>query len=204
MSMTAHPKIDPDTGEGFAFRYGPMPPFLTFFRFNADGTKQPDVPIFSMTNPSFLHDFAITKKYAIFPEIQIGMNPMEMMAGGSPVGANPGKVPRLGVIPRYAKDESEMKWFDVPGFNIIHAINGWDEDDGDTIVLVAPNILSVEHTLERMDLIHASVEKVKIDLKTGMVSRHPVSTRNLDFAVINPAYCGKKNRYVLFEKFPRQ
>ncbi|CAI9771646.1 unnamed protein product [Fraxinus pennsylvanica] len=196
MSMTAHPKIDLDTKEAFAFRYGPMPPFLTFFRFNADGTKQPDVPIFSMTSPSFLHDFAITKKYAIFPEIQIGMNPMEMMAGGSPVGANPGKVPRLGVIPRYAKDESEMKWFDVPGFNIIHAINGWDEDDGDTIVLVAPNILSVEHTLERMDLIHASVEKVKIDLKTGMVSRHPVSTRNLDFAVINPAYVGKKNKYV--------
>lgn len=196
MSMTAHPKIDPDTGEAFAFRYGPMPPFLTFFRINADGTKQPDVPIFSMTSPSFLHDFAITKKYAIFPEIQIGMNPMEMLAGGSPVGANPGKVPRLGVIPRYAKDESEMRWFDVPGFNIVHAINGWDEDDGDTIVLVAPNILSVEHTLERMDLIHASVEKVKIDLKTGMVSRHPVSTRNLDFAVINPAYLGKKNKYV--------
>nr|WGJ61593.1 carotenoid cleavage dioxygenase 4 [Osmanthus fragrans] len=196
MSMTAHPKVDPDTGEAFAFRYGPMRPFLTFFRFNADGTKQPDVPIFSMTSPSLLHDFAITKKYAIFPEIQIGMNPMEMMAGGSPVGANPGKVPRLGVIPRYAKDESEMKWFDVPGFNIIHAINGWDEDDGDTIVLVAPNILSVEHTLERMDLIHASVEKVKIDLKTGMVSRHPVSSRNLDFAVINPAYVGKKNKYV--------
>ncbi|KAL2472232.1 putative carotenoid cleavage dioxygenase 4 [Abeliophyllum distichum] len=196
MSMTAHPKIDPDTGEAFAFRYGPMPPFLTFFRINADGTKQPDVPIFSMTSPSFLHDFAITKKYAIFPEIQIGMNPMEMMAGGSPVGTNPGKVPRLGVIPRYAKDESEMKWFDVPGFNIVHAINGWDEDDGDTIVLVAPNILSVEHTLERMDLIHASIEKVKIDLKTGMVSRHPVSTRNLDFAVINPSYLGKKNKYV--------
>ncbi|KAL2489818.1 putative carotenoid cleavage dioxygenase 4 [Forsythia ovata] len=196
MSMTAHPKIDPDTGEAFAFRYGPMPPFLTFFRINADGTKQPDIPIFSMTSPSFLHDFAITQKYAIFPEIQIGMNPMEMMAGGSPVGANPGKVPRLGVIPRYAKDESEMKWFDVPGFNIIHAINSWDEDDGDTIVLVAPNILSVEHTLERMDLIHASIEKVKIDLKTGMVSRHPVSTRNLDFAVINPSYLGKKNKYV--------
>ncbi|KAI3468523.1 hypothetical protein Pfo_025186 [Paulownia fortunei] len=196
MSMTAHPKIDPQTGETFAFRYGPVPPFLTFFRINANGEKQPDVPIFSMTNPSFLHDFAITKKYAIFNEIQIGMNPLEMMAGGSPVGANPGKVPRIGVIPRYAKDESEMRWFEVPGFNLIHAINAWDEDDGNTIVMVAPNILSVEHTMERMDLIHASIEKVKIDLKRGMVSRHPVSARNLDFAVINPAFVGKKHKYV--------
>lgn len=195
MSMTAHPKIDSDTGEAFAFRYGPMPPFLTYFRFNADGTKQPDVPIYSMVTPSFLHDFAITKKFAIFADIQIGMNPAEMIAGGSPVSADPAKVPRIGIIPRYAKDESEMRWFDVPGFNIIHAINAWDEED-DTIVLVAPNILSVEHTLERMDLIHASVEKVRIDLKTGMVSRHTMSARNLDFAVINPAYIGKKNKYV--------
>ncbi|KAL3498018.1 hypothetical protein ACH5RR_040750 [Cinchona calisaya] len=196
ISMTAHPKIDPETGEAFAFRYGPIPPFLTFFRIKSDGTKEPDVPIFSMTRPSFLHDFAITKNYAIFPEIQIVMNPLEMIAGGSTVGSDPGKVPRLGVIPRYAKDESEMQWFDVPGLNFIHAINAWDEDGGDSIVVVAPNILSVEHTLERMDLIHASVEKIRIDLKTGMVWRHPVSTRNLDFGVINPAYVGKKNKYV--------
>ncbi|KAM3397355.1 putative carotenoid cleavage dioxygenase 4, chloroplastic isoform X1 [Capsicum galapagoense] len=196
MSMTAHPKIDSETNEAFAFRYGPMPPFLSYFRVEPNGTKTPDVPIFSMTRPSFLHDFAITKKYAIFSDIQIGMNPIDLITGGSPVGADSGKIPRLGVIPRYAKDESEMKWFDVPGFNIIHAINAWDEDGGDTIVLVAPNILSVEHTLERMDMVHACVEKVKIDLKTGMVSRHPVSTRNLDFGIINPAYVGKKNKYV--------
>lgn len=194
MSMTAHPKIDPNTNEAFAFRYGPIPPFLTYFRFDANGKKQPDVPIFSMTSPSFLHDFAITKNYAIFAEIQLGMNPMEMIGGGSPVGSDPKKVSRLGIIPRYAKDESEMRWFDVPGFNIIHAINAWDEED--SIVIVAPNILSVEHTLERMDLVHALVEKVKIDFKTGIVTRNPMSARNLDFAVINQAYMGKKNKYV--------
>ncbi|XP_073135743.1 probable carotenoid cleavage dioxygenase 4, chloroplastic [Henckelia pumila] len=198
MSMTAHPKIDPETGETFAFRYGPMPPFLTFFRINSVGEKQADVPIFSMTSPSFLHDFAITKKYAIFNEIQIGMNPMEMISGGSPVGANPSKVPRIGVIPRYAADESQMKWFEVPGLNTIHAINAWDEesDEGNTIVLLAPNILSVEHTLERMDLIHASVEMVRIQLQTGFVSRFPLATWNLDFCVINPAFVAKKNKYV--------
>ncbi|KAL4346383.1 hypothetical protein GQ457_17G019570 [Hibiscus cannabinus] len=197
MSMTAHPKIDAETGEAFAFRYGPVPPYLTYFHFDANGNKKPDVPIFSMTRPSFLHDFAITNKYAIFADIQIGMNPMDMIfGGGSPVGADPAKVPRIGVIPRYAKDESEMRWFDVPGFNVIHAVNAWDEDEGNAIVMLAPNILSVEHTMERMELVHALVEKVRIDLRTGIVTRHPVSARNLDFAVLNPAYVGKKNRYV--------
>ncbi|KAM1082529.1 hypothetical protein ACFX15_020644 [Malus domestica] len=195
MSMTAHPKVDPETGEAFAFRYGPIPPFLTYFRFDSNGVKQPDVPIFSMVTPSFLHDFAITKKYAIFADIQIGMNLIDMITkGASPVGLDPSKVPRIGVIPRYAKDESEMRWFEVPGFNNVHAINAWDEEDA--IVMVAPNVLSAEHTMERMELVHSLVEKVRIDLKTGIVTRQPISTRNLDFALINPAYLGKKNQYV--------
>ncbi|KAJ7944000.1 putative 9-cis-epoxycarotenoid dioxygenase [Quillaja saponaria] len=196
MSMTAHPKIDPDTGETFAFRYGPMPPFLTYFRFDSNGAKQPDVPIFSMTSPSFLHDFAITKNYAVFADIQLGMNPMDMIMGGSPVGADPSKVCKIGIIPRYATDESEMKWFDVPGFNIIHAINAWEEDEGNSLVLVAPNILSIEHTLERLELVHALVEKVKINLSTGIVSRQPISARNLDFGVINQTYVGQRSKYV--------
>ncbi|GLT81013.1 hypothetical protein SLA2020_524210 [Shorea laevis] len=196
-SLTAHPKIDPETSETFAFQYGPVPPFLTYFYFDANGNKHPDVPIFSMTRPSFLHDFAITKNYAIFTDIQIGMNHMRKICReGSLMGYDPTKVPRLGFIPRYAKDESEMKWFDVPGFNLIHAINAWEEDDGNTVVMIAPNMLFIEHVLERVDLTHALVEKVTINLKTGLVKRDPISTRNLEFGVINPAYVGKKNKYV--------
>ncbi|KAK1286518.1 hypothetical protein QJS10_CPB20g01044 [Acorus calamus] len=193
--MTAHPKKDPETGEMFAFRYGPVPPFLTYFTLDSKGEKRPDVPIFSMRQPSFLHDFAITKKYALFCDIQLGMSPMDMIiGGGSPVGSDPAKVPRIGVLPRYATDESQMRWFDVPGFNMMHSINAWDDDD-DTIVLIAPNILMIEHALERMDLVHCSVERVKIDLKSGTVSRTPLSERNLDFGVINPDYLTKRNRY---------
>lgn len=112
------------------------------------------------------------------------------------MGADPAKVPRLGVIPKYAKNESDIRWVDVSGFNPIHAVNAWDEDDGDTIVLVAPNILSVEHTLERLDMIHASMEEVRINLRNSTATRVPLSTRNLDFSVMNQAYVGKKNRYV--------
>ncbi|KAK9121734.1 hypothetical protein Syun_019351 [Stephania yunnanensis] len=197
VSMTAHPKIDAQTNEVFAFRYGPIPPFLTYYHIDANSSKQPDVPIFSLTTPTFIHDFAITKKYAVFADIQIGINtnPMEMVLGsGSFVGSYPKKVSRIGVIPRYATDEKEMRWVEVPGFNMVHAINAWDEGE-DEIVMIAPNIISVEHTLERMELVHASVEKVRVNLKTGTVQRYPISARNLDFGVINPRFVGRKNRF---------
>ncbi|GAA0139223.1 oxygenase [Lithospermum erythrorhizon] len=200
-NMTAHPKTDPDTGEVFAFKYGGTSPYLTYFRFSPEGKKEPDVPISSIPGPSFIHDMAITKRYVIFPDIQVGINPnltpeILFSGVGSLVGPDPRKVPRIGVILRYSKDQSEMKWFDVPGFNILHATNAWDEDDGDSIVLIAPNILTFEHTLEDWDLFYSVMMKIKIDLKTGVISRQRLSSMNLEFGVINPAYVSKKNKYV--------
>ncbi|XP_024980367.1 probable carotenoid cleavage dioxygenase 4, chloroplastic [Cynara cardunculus var. scolymus] len=193
MRMTAHPKIDPVTKEAFGFRYSSISPFLTFFRFNEKGEKHADVPIFSMRSPCFLHDFAITKNYAIFSENQLKM---ELFGNGPLIKADLREVPRVGVIRRDAKDESKMKWFQVSGWNILHTINAWEEDGGDTVVMVATNILSIEHLLERMDLMHPSVEKLRINIKTGMVTRHPLSARNLELCVINPAFGTIKNRYI--------
>ncbi|XP_073146185.1 probable carotenoid cleavage dioxygenase 4, chloroplastic [Henckelia pumila] len=202
-TMTAHPKIDPETGEAFAFRQGItfMPPFLTYFKINERGEKQAEVPIFSLREPSLIHDFAVSKKYAIFPDTQIVMNPKNILKGMPAIGVDPKKVPRLGIIPRDAVDESEICWVETPGYNMVHAVNAWDESGGggggeETVVMVAPNVLSVEHMLDRMDLIHASLEIVEINLKEKMVKGRALSNSNLDFAVINPAYIGKKNRYI--------
>ncbi|KAJ0683603.1 putative oxidoreductase [Helianthus annuus] len=208
MNMTAHPKIDPATKEAFAFRYWTTRPYLTYFRFDAEGNKQPDVPINSMKHPSLTHDLAITQKYAIICDIQVRACPMNLVRGEPLVGVDPNKVPRIGVLPRYAADESNMKWFEVPGFNIFHAVNAWDETDeegGEVVVLVAPNIVSVEHFFERaVGQIHGSMEKVRVHLGTGVVSRHIMSTKNLEFPVINPAYIGKKNKYVYAAIFSDQ
>ncbi|GAV67600.1 RPE65 domain-containing protein [Cephalotus follicularis] len=151
MSMTAHPKMDPDTGETFAFRYN----------------------------------------------TQMTVKPIQMyLRGDSLIQSDPSKVPRIGIIPRYAKNGSELRWFEIPGFNNAHAINAWDEEDGEAIVMIAPNMLAIEHSFDRMELNHNLMEKVRVDLKTGTISRHPLSARNLDIAVINQGYIAKKNRYV--------
>lgn len=195
MSMTAHPKINPDTGELFAFRYSPFgAPFLNYFRVLPTGKKEPDVGIPSILEASFIHDFAISKKYAIFPDTQIVLKVMDMVFGGrSSLRCDNTKVPRLGVIPRYASDESGMKWFDVPDLNFFHSLNAWDE--GDEIVLIAANLHPLKHVLESTHLVHSTVEKIRINLRTGIVSRKPLSSQCLELGVINPRFVGKKNRY---------
>ncbi|XP_073134788.1 probable carotenoid cleavage dioxygenase 4, chloroplastic [Henckelia pumila] len=201
-SMTAHPKIDPETHEAFAFRQSItfMPPFLTYFKINERGEKQQEVPVFSLPEPSLIHDFSVSKKYAIFPDTQMVMNLKNILNGMPVVGVDPKKVPRLGIIPRDAVDESELWWVEAPGFNMIHAVNAWDEDGGgggEIIVMVATNVASAEHVLDRMDLVHSCLERIEINVKEKkIVKRRALSPANLDFAVINPAYTAKKNRYI--------
>ncbi|KAE9459063.1 hypothetical protein C3L33_09039, partial [Rhododendron williamsianum] len=167
VNMTAHPKMDEETGEVFAFRCFPVVPYLTYFRFDSNGYKEKDVPIFSINSPTFVHDFGITEQYAIFPDTALEMAPMKMIAfQGMPVRCRPSKV---------CTSDSEMKWFEVPGFNALHIIKAW-EDDQSGITLLQP-ICETTRTV--------------------------LSKRSLEFGSTNPSYAGKKNRYVYMAVGPQ-
>ena len=193
-NMTAHPKVDLETKETFAFRWSLTFPHLTFFCLDKNGVKQKEVPIFSIKQPSFIHDFAITKRFAIFHETQLVVAPMKVVMGrGKLVDYQPNKTPRIGVIPRNALNDSEMKWFEIPGLNTIHILNAWENGDNDQIVLIASNIVSLENIFDKT--VKIKLEKVTINIKTKNVSRNILSTRNLEFGSINPCYVGKKTRF---------
>ncbi|KAK6129897.1 hypothetical protein DH2020_036368 [Rehmannia glutinosa] len=194
--MTAHLKVDPKTREVLAFRYHVVRPYLTFFRIDANGKKQQDLPIFSMTTTSLIHDLAVTKNYVIFPDTQIVMSGMEITKGWPPVRIDSGKVPRVGIIPRYAKDESELLWIEVMEFNMMHCFNAWEEDDGEKIVMLVSNISCVEHALETIDLARPRLEKVIINVKGKTLERHSLCDEILDMGAINPNYAGKKSRLI--------
>ncbi|KAL8058762.1 hypothetical protein ABFX02_03G042300 [Erythranthe guttata] len=196
LGMTAHPKVDPGTGEAFAFRYHVAAPHLTFFRIDSEGRKQADVAISAVKTATVVHDFAVTENYAVFNEGQMVITPAEILRGRRPVRVDGGKIPRIGVIEKYAGDESGMWWVDAPGVNISHAVNAWEEDGGDTVVMVVTNYTTVEMVFDRLDMGQTTLEEIRINTKTKKIRRRPLSDRVLDLAVINPAFVGKKNRYV--------
>ncbi|KZV31728.1 putative carotenoid cleavage dioxygenase 4, chloroplastic-like [Dorcoceras hygrometricum] len=196
LRMSAHPKVDPETGETFTFSYNINRPFLTFFRINPDGRIQATVPILSLEKSSMTHDFAVTENYAIFPDIQIIFSLKEIMRGRSPVIIDHNKVPRIGIISKYANDDSEMSWITVPGLNILHVANAWEEDGGDTVVMLASYAVSAEEAWENHDLTQFRMEKMVINMKSKTLERFPLSTKILEFGGVNPARAGQKTRYI--------
>ncbi|KAL0327696.1 UNVERIFIED_CONTAM: putative carotenoid cleavage dioxygenase 4, chloroplastic [Sesamum angustifolium] len=67
-----------------------------------------------------------------------------------------------------------MRWIDAPGLNMLHCFNAWEEDEGDTIVIVGSNAVKVEQVLERIELAQLTIEKLRINVKSKSLERRPL------------------------------
>jgi carotenoid cleavage dioxygenase len=64
--ITAHPKIDPVTGEMAVFCYALEPPYLTWSVIGPDGTvTSGPTPVVGVDDPSMVHDMALTGRYLV-------------------------------------------------------------------------------------------------------------------------------------------
>jgi carotenoid cleavage dioxygenase-like enzyme len=80
-SMTAHPKIDPVTGELFFYSY--LSPQMTFVYYVADSTGQiTHQENLALPYLSMIHDFAITEHFAIIPLFPLTLDFGRFMKGG--------------------------------------------------------------------------------------------------------------------------
>ena len=80
-SMTAHPKICPDTGELLAFSYFSFqPPYLHYVRISADGRVQQVEPI-DIPNMVMMHDFNVTRNHVVFMDLPVCLDLSQLSTG---------------------------------------------------------------------------------------------------------------------------
>lgn len=199
-AFTAHPKVDPETGEMFFFGYSPMPPFLRYYVVSADGELEQAETI-KVNLPVMMHDFAITENYAVFMDLPAVMRPERLMKGKSFVNWEPDKGARFGVMPRHGKG-SEIRWFDVPPFYMYHTANAYE--DGQEIVVTGgrmPGTFMVAQeaavdAAERVeDAEEGTLHRFRINLETGKVSVEKLDDAPIGFEAVNEALLGRKARY---------
>ncbi|WP_369235056.1 carotenoid oxygenase family protein [Streptomyces sp. R21] len=136
-SMTAHPKICPDTGELHFFGYGSLtPPYVTYHRADAQGeltvSRPVDVPAHTM-----MHDFALTARHVVFMDLPVVFDLEKARSGGSgmPYAFDPSHQARLGVL-RRDDPHGTIRWFDIAPCYVFHTLNA-HEDAAGRIVLHA-------------------------------------------------------------------
>ncbi|WP_337658468.1 carotenoid oxygenase family protein [Sphingorhabdus sp. Alg231-15] len=187
-AMTAHPKICPETGELLAFSYANFQaPFLQYIRVGADGELKQlegiDIP-----QKVMMHDFAITRNYAIFLDLPVVFD-FEMAMKGFPYEFRPNAGARLGVMPRNGNN-GDVRWFEIAPCAIFHTVNAFEE--GDKIVMIASRMGSWSHS-DFSDV--GYLWRWTIDLKTGQVTEEQLDDRPGDFGRVNEQFTGLPSRY---------
>src|SRR5262249_25046398 len=106
--MTAHPKLDPVTGEMLFFGYSPFPPFLQFHVADRHGALVRS-EVIDIDWPSMIHDFAITADYVIFILCPIVFSFENAMTTGKLFSWEPERGTRIGVMPR-GGGSADVRW----------------------------------------------------------------------------------------------
>ena len=132
--FTAHPKIDPITGELVFFGYaasGKLTAGMTYGTIGADGRvtrfERFDAPYSSM-----VHDFAVTDRHVLFPILPLSGSQARAEAGQMPYAWEPGLGAHIGVL-RRDHGVASLRWFRAENCYVFHILNAWE--DGERIVV---------------------------------------------------------------------
>ncbi|HEV2362827.1 MAG TPA: carotenoid oxygenase family protein [Caulobacteraceae bacterium] len=128
--VTAHPKMDPKTGEmvWFAYSAGPAPlnPTLAYGVTDKDGNllRRDD---FEAPYTSMVHDFLVTDHYALFPVLPLTGSLERAMRGGPAFAWEPQKGAFVGVMRRDAGVDT-VRWFETDPAYVFHPMNAFEAD----------------------------------------------------------------------------
>ncbi|MEV7075091.1 carotenoid oxygenase family protein [Streptomyces sp. NPDC093990] len=131
--ITAHPKIDPATGEMVVFCYGLESPYLTWSVIGPDGTvRRGPTSVDGVEEPQMIHDMALTRRYVVLVLAPAFFDIEAAMSGGSFVAWRPERGTRIALIPR---DCGPVRWADDEAFWLWHTVNAYDDPDDGRVVL---------------------------------------------------------------------
>ena len=131
--FTAHPKIDPATGEMIFFGYnaaGRFTPKLSYGTVGGDGVVS-RFEHFDAPYASFVHDFIVTTNHVLFPIMPLTGSMDRAMTGRPPYAWEPDKGAYVGVMKRSGATK-DIVWFRGESCFIFHVMNAWE--DGNRII----------------------------------------------------------------------
>ena len=193
--MTAHPKVDPETGELMTFRADWKRPWLRYAVADRKGAQSVDIEI-ELPSPSMMHDMAITATHSILLDLNVAYD-FSMLSRGHrmPLRWRDAREARIGIIPRCG---GQMRWFEVTPCFIQHVVNAYDAD-ASTIVLDAvryPHFLRLaDNGAAFEDNPFGVLWRYVIHLDEGTVTEEQIDDVGIELPRISESRTGRPYRY---------
>ncbi len=199
-AMTAHPKIDPLTGElhGFGYMTGYAgSPTMTYHVLDKAGALIRSDE-FEAPYPAMVHDFVITQDYVLFPIFPLTFDLARAAKIGSPFAFDAAQGTHIGVLKRGAP-VADIRWIEGPLCFVFHYLNAWNDGEHITVdtieFAVAPNFPLVDGTLPSYADAQGKLVRWHINLKNGDVRQEPVLDVASEFPRMDERYTGHRYRH---------
>ena len=199
-AMTAHPKIDPLTGELHGFGYMTehfASNTMTYHVIDASGrTLRSDV--FEAPYAAMVHDFMITRDYVLFPIFPLTCDLARIEQFGFPFAFDPSAGAYIGVLERGAP-VSDIRWIEAPVCFIFHYLNAWN--DGAQVTFdsvdfaVAPNFPSANGKLAEYADAQGKLTRWSLDVATGKIDREQTLDVASEFPRIDDRFAAARHRH---------
>ncbi|MEU6632012.1 carotenoid oxygenase family protein [Streptomyces parvus] len=196
--ITAHPKIDPVTGEMAVFCYALEPPYLTWSVIGPDGAVIRDpTPVEGVEDASMVHDMALTGRYLVLVLAPAFFDLGAAMSGGSLLAWRPDRGTRIALIPR---DGGPVRWAEDEAFWLWHTVNAYDTAEGhvtlDYIQWPSPGLGSDQGEGASKDSAHRGLTRADIDPAAGTVRRVQLDDARVELPRIDDRRLGRPHRRI--------
>ena len=188
--MTAHPKMDPDTGEMHMFGYSPIPPHLIYMVVDREGrlvrSEEIDVPFASM-----MHDFIVTDEHVVFPVFPAAFDLAAIEQTGSPLVWRPELGTHIGVMPRDGGN-ADVVWLESDPCYVFHPMNAHSEGSRVTAEVARYPKLPFFGVDQAQA---ATLHRWTLDLSSGTVKEEPLDDCPTEFPRFDERLAGKAYRH---------
>ncbi|RMH50335.1 MAG: apocarotenoid-15,15'-oxygenase [Alphaproteobacteria bacterium] len=203
--ISAHCKVDLETGELMFFNYSKKPPYMHYGVVDRHDRLVHYVPI-PLPGPRLPHDMAFTRNFAILNDFPLFWDPDLLARGKHVVRFHPEMPSRFAVIPRRGTPD-QIRWFEAAPTFVLHWLNAYEE--GDEIILdgyfqenpmptdyegARPGYERMMSYLDQYKM-GTKLHRWRFNLRTGRTSEQRLDDRILEFGMINQRHAGKPYRY---------
>ena len=203
-SFTAHPHLDPLTGENHAICYeGNDPGVIRHVVVDRQGKVTRELPIPVRHGP-MIHDCAITRRYAIILDLPVTFSMKAMLAGQRfPYRWNPEHQARVGLLPRDGGAE-DVIWCDVPPAYAFHVANAYDAADGTVVLDLCAYESMFAERRGGPDARSRGLERWTIDPTTRTVTIRTIDASPQEFPRPDERVFGQPYRYAYCMALPAE
>ncbi len=203
-SFTAHPHLDPATGEHHAIAYEATDPAtVRHVVLSPTGRVVREEPVKVAHGPS-IHDCGVTARYAVILDLPVTFSMKAMIGGhGFPYRWNPDHQARVGLLPRDGKGEDTI-WCAVDPAYVFHVANSYDDTDGNVVLDVVAYSTMFADGRHGPDGRNLGLERWTVDPAARTVARRTLDATPQEFPRPDERRWGRPYRYAYALELPTE